>query len=229
MEIVTYGHYGFPVLLFPTLDFLEYERFHVIEAISDSLEAGRCKVFCVDGINSRSWLSPGVHPRHKGALQQLYNSYLVDEVAPYIWNSCEGRQGIITAGASLGAFQAANQLFRRPDIFDGMVAMSGVYDLRKYYDPGDYQDSNLYFNNVAEYLPRLEDDYFLPLLRRKEKIAILSGQGSFENPAASRWLSAVLRAQGIRHRLDLWGFDRAHGWSTWRAMFKLYLSNWEAW
>ena len=35
MEIVTYGERGFPMLLFPTAaaDYLEYERFYVIEVI----------------------------------------------------------------------------------------------------------------------------------------------------------------------------------------------------
>ena len=47
MEIVTYGHYGFPLLMFPTAaaDFLEYERFYVIDAIQGSIEAGKTKDF----------------------------------------------------------------------------------------------------------------------------------------------------------------------------------------
>ena len=45
-----------------------------------------------------------------------------------------GRLGIIAAGASLGAYHGANQLFRRPDLFDGMIAMSGNFDIRNFAD-----------------------------------------------------------------------------------------------
>src|SRR5262249_48730440 len=126
MEIVTYGHFGFPLLLFPTAaaDFLEYERFELIGAIAEFIDAGKVKVFSINSINRDSWLNREVHPHHKGIIQAQYNEYITREVVPYIWNSCRGRLGIITAGASLGAFHCANQLFRRPDLFDGMIAMS---------------------------------------------------------------------------------------------------------
>lgn len=225
MEIVTYGHYGFPLLLFPTAaaDYLEYERFLMIRAISGAIESGKVKVFSINSINSESWLNKQVHPKHKGIRQQQYNAYIADEVAPFIWDSCGGRMGIIGAGASLGAFHAANQLLRRPDLFDGVLAMSGVYDIRKYYDSHGYHDENIYFNNPAEYLPNLGDEHFLPLLQQKRHIYILTGQGPYESPDASRALSATLAAKGIPHELDVWGYDMAHDWPTWRAMMEFYL------
>lgn len=226
MEIVSYGHFGFPLLLFPTAaaDFLEYERFLMIDVLKPSIESGKVRVFSINSINSESWLNKKVHPKFKAIRQQQYNSYIADEVAPFIWNSCGGRLGIIGAGASLGAFHCANQLFRRPDIFDGMIAMSGVYDIRKYYESNGYHDENIYFNNVAEYLPGLNDDYFLPLLQGKEHIHILTGQGPYESPDASRELSALLSAKGIPHNLDVWGYDMRHDWPTWRAMMEYYMA-----
>lgn len=225
MEIVTYGHFGFPLLLFPTAaaDYLEYERFLMIRAISDAIDVGHVKVFSINSINSESWLNKKVHPKYKALRQLQYNDYVTDEVAPYIWNSCQARMGIITAGASLGAFQAMHQLLKRPDIFDGALAMSGVYDIRKYYDSHGYHDENIYFNNPAEYLPNLNDDYFLPMLQRKRHIHILTGQGPYESPDASRALSAMLGHNGIPHELDIWGYDMAHDWPTWRAMMEYYL------
>src|SRR5215470_7578000 len=103
MEIVTYGYYGFPLLLFPTAaaDYLEYERFYVIDAIRQSIESGKVKVFSINSINRESWLNEHLHPRDKARRQVQYNSYIADEVVPFIWNSCRSRIGIITAGASL--------------------------------------------------------------------------------------------------------------------------------
>lgn len=225
MEIVTYGHYGFPLLLFPTAaaDFLEYERFLLLRAIEGPINEGKVKVFSINSINSEAWLNKNVHPKFKGQRQQQYNEYICQEVVPYIWESCQSDLGIVTAGASLGAFHAANQLFRRPDLFDGVIAMSGVYDIRTYYNSFGYHDENIYFNNPAEFLPNLVDERFLPLLQQKDKIFILTGLGAYESPDASRGLSKLLTAKGIPHELDIWGYDMDHDWPTWRAMMEFYL------
>jgi esterase/lipase superfamily enzyme len=225
MEIVTYGYYGFPLLMFPTAaaDYLEYERFHLIDAMREAIEAGKVKVFSINSINRSSWLNSQVHPRDKAIRQVQYNSYIANEVVPYIWNSLQGRTGIITSGASLGAFHCANQLFRRPDLFDGCIAMSGAYDIRGYYD-GDYYDDNIYFNNPVDYLPNL-DDHNVSQLGQKRHIHIVTGQGAYENPDASRRLSSILSKKGIPHELDIWGHDQAHDWPTWREMIRYYLSS----
>jgi esterase/lipase superfamily enzyme len=103
-----------------------------------------------------------------------------------------------------------------------MIAMSGSFDIRGYYKE-NYYDENIYFNNPIDYLPQLNDDYYLPLLRQKKHIHLVTGQGSYENPDASRRLSAVLAAKGIPHELDLWGYDIPHDWPSWRMMLPHYL------
>src|SRR5438105_1899593 len=51
MEIAVYGHYGPAFLLFPSAgaDYLEYERFQLIDSIAHFLDAGRIKVFLLSG------------------------------------------------------------------------------------------------------------------------------------------------------------------------------------
>jgi esterase/lipase superfamily enzyme len=226
MEIATYGHYGFPLLLFPTAaaDYLEYERFHLIDSIAPYINAGKVKVFSINSINNESWLNKSVHPKWKGIRQQQYNAYITDEVVPFIWHKCQSRIGIVTCGASLGAYHCANQLFRRPDLFSGCIAMSGCYDIREYYESYGYHDENIYFNNIAEYLPSLYDDYYLPMLQHKSHIHILTGSGAYEQPDASRWLSHVLWSKGIPNECDVWGWDMRHDWPTWRDMLPYYLA-----
>ena len=53
MEMVVYGHYGFALLMFPTAaaDYLEYERFHLIDAIGPFIDAGKLKAFSINSIN----------------------------------------------------------------------------------------------------------------------------------------------------------------------------------
>ena len=59
---------------------------------------------------------------------------------------------------------------------------------------------------------------YLDLLQHQSRIIIVSGQGAFEAPDASRRIAATLAAKGIPHLLDLWGHDVNHDWPWWRKM-----------
>lgn len=218
MEIAVYGHYGFALLMIPTAaaDYLEYERFYLMDVIGDFINGGKVKVFSINSISMESWLNKDMHPRHRSMRHQQYNDYIYNEVIPFIHNHCGGRVMTITSGASVGALHSANLLFRRPDLIDGTIAMSGVYDL-KYYTEG-YYDDDVYFNSPMDYLPNLNDDWYLSHLRGKQHINILTGSGAYESPDRSRDLSNVLNAKGIPHFLDVWGHDMTHDWPTWRKM-----------
>lgn len=218
MEIVSYGHYGMALLLFPSAaaDFLEYERFYLIDSIQHYIDSGKFKVYSINSINSESWLNDQMHPREKAIRHQQFNQYVIEEVVPFIHRDCDGQVPIITSGVSLGALHAANNFFRRPDVFDGTIGMSGIYDLKAY--SKGYYDEDCYFNSPIDYLPNLEELYWLNQLRSKYHIFILSGRGAYEDPQASVSLSNILRSKGIPHELDLWGYEWSHDWPTWRAM-----------
>lgn len=218
MEICSYGHYGTPILMFPSAaaDYLEYERFHLIDSIKEPLEQGLIKVFSVNSINSEAWLNDQLEGRQKSLRHQQYNAYIVDEVVPFIHEDCSGAVPIITSGVSLGAFHAVNTLFRRPDLFGGTLAMSGVYDLKAY--SKGYFDEDCYFNSPMDYLPNLSDGPILDLLRFNKHIHIATGSGAYEDPSASTRFGEVLSALGISHTLDIWSNEWTHDWPTWRAM-----------
>jgi len=123
MEVVVYGQWGIPLLMFPTAgaDFLEYERFQLIDSISWYIETGKFKVFSINSINNESWLNNSMQPHHKALRHMTYNYYVIDEVVPFIHANCNGLQPIYLTGASLGALHAANIFFRRPDLFAGTI------------------------------------------------------------------------------------------------------------
>lgn len=219
MPIVTYGHWGHPLLLFPTAaaDYLENERFGLVGALAPQIEAGRVRVFSINSINQQAWMDEKLPVGEQARRQALYSAYVEDEVVPYIRDVCQSPElRVATAGASFGAFHAANALFRRPELFDGVIAMSGFYDLAGDYLRG-YCDDNCYFNNPAWYLANLDGER-LELLRTACQIQVLTGQGAWESPDASRRLSELLDSKGIPHVLDLWGHDVAHDWPWWRKM-----------
>lgn len=225
MDIAMYGHWGFSLILIPTAgaDYLEYERFLLIDAIQQYIEAGKVKVFSINSINSESWLNSKMHPRHKAMRHVQFNRYFEQEVIPYIKAKTSPDTPIITCGSSLGALHAMNLFLRRPDLIDGTIAMSGVYDLTTYTD--GYWDEDVYFNSPMHYMEKMDNDHLLGQIRRSNHIHILTGQGDYEHPDSSRNFSNLLTHKGIPHELDVWGYDMKHDWPTWRAMLPYYLES----
>lgn len=224
MEIVVYGHYGMPLLMFPTAgaDFLEYERFQMIDSIAWFINEGKFKVFSISSINNESWLNNSIHPPHKSIRHGQYNQYVIEEVVSFIYNNCQSHLPIITTGASVGAYHAMNSFLRVPSVFRGTIAMSGVYDL-KYYTRGHYDD-HVYYNSPIDFLPNVNDENYLNQMRNNLGVVIASGQGDYEDPSSSIHLSNIMNSKGIQHWLDLWGYDVKHDWQTWRDMLPYFLS-----
>lgn len=233
MPIVSYGDRGHPLLLLPTAqaDYLENERFWLIKAIEPHIQAGKVRVFSIDSINRHAWMNRKVPIAEAGRRQALYAAYIEEEVVPYIrkvTGSPDAR--VAVSGASFGGFHAANQFFRRPDLFDALIAMSGFYDLEGDYTKG-YWDENIYFNNPVSYLAGMSEGPTLGLLRKSEacQIHILTGRGRYEAPHASERLSRLLHEKGIPHNLDMWGYDVDHDWPWWRKMLDHYIGDRLGW
>jgi esterase/lipase superfamily enzyme len=225
VEIAVYGRYGFAILLFPTFsdDHLENEKFELIESIAGGINKGKFKVFSVPGINFESWLNNDISPKEKSDRHYQYNNFIIEEVVPFIFGECGGPVPIISAGASMGAYHAANTYFRRPDILYGVIAMSGTYNI-EHYTKG-YFDDNCYFNSPIHYLPNLTDSYWLSFLVNKKHCYILSGSGENEFPDNSNNLANILNSKGIPHQLCIWGTEYDHNWKTWNAMLPHILDN----
>src|SRR5205807_569968 len=67
ITMVRWGHFGQPVLVFPTAggDAEEIERFQLITALQPLLEAGRIKIYSVDSIAGAAWFNKQGTPQHR--------------------------------------------------------------------------------------------------------------------------------------------------------------------
>ncbi len=224
MPVAVYGNYGFALLLVPTAaaDFLEYERFQLIDAISPFINSGKVKVFSVNSINNESWLNTHMDPRHKAIRHQQFNHYIFEEVIPFIKTSTSAETPVIICGASFGALHSMNLFLKRPDLLNGVIGMSGVYDLTEY--TKGYFDDDVYYNSPQHYMPNLSDHHLLEQIRRSNHIHIFSGSGDYEDPSASHGFGNILYSKGINYELDIWGHEWKHDWDTWRNMLPHYLS-----
>ena len=223
MPIAVYGHYGTALLMVPTAaaDYLEYERFQLIDAISPVIESGKIKVFSVNSINTESWMNDQMDPRHKIIRHRQFNDYIHNEVVPFIRNNTSWETPIIICGASFGALHSMNLFLKRPDIINGVIAMSGVYDLTEY--TKGYYDEDVYFNSPQHYIPNLSDHTILEQIRHNGHLHILTGSGAHEDPGANGRFAKILYDKGINYELDIWGEEWPHDWPTWRAMLPHYL------
>jgi esterase/lipase superfamily enzyme len=224
MGLVVYGHWGPPAIVFPTSggDEWEFERQGMIEALADIVESGRVKLYCVNVNHTDSFANGSAHPRHRSWMQRQYDAYVAEEVFPFIRRDTQTWDiGVWTIGASLGAYHAANTLFKHPDVVKRCFALSGVYDMKRFMD-GDYDD-NFYFNNPVDYLSNLSDPWALGHLASCD-IHIATGSGPWERSGESYRLSEILASRGIRHHLDDWGLQGGHDWYYWKHQLHAYLA-----
>src|SRR3954453_23053782 len=82
LGVVVLGHWGPPMIMFPTSggDEEEYERQGLIGAIGEVIDGGKGKAFCVNLNHGDSFGSHGAHPLHRSWMQRQYDEYIRHEV-----------------------------------------------------------------------------------------------------------------------------------------------------
>src|SRR5262245_1849795 len=85
MELLVFGHWGPPILAFPTSGgrFYDFENFQMIESVRDKIEAGAFQVFCVDSVDRESFYNRGLSPEARIGRHEQYERYLLEEVLPF--------------------------------------------------------------------------------------------------------------------------------------------------
>ena len=131
------------------------------------------------------------------------------------------QEGIIAFGCSLGATHAANLYFRFPDLFDGLIALSGLYTAS--YGFGDYSDELVYLNSPVDYLAGLPADHPFIGLYNRHRGVICVGQGAWEQPETTRRVDQLCREKGIDLWVDYWGYDVNHDWPWWYKQAAYFL------
>lgn len=228
VALVRWGSYGQPVLLFPTAggDAEEIERFHLITVLRPLLDAGLIKVYSCDSVAGRGLVTGEGSARHRMWLQNQFHHYVRHEVVPAVRLDCQSPDiEIWAAGASIGAFHAAAVLCRFPDVFARALAMSGTYDLRRFYDarPEEFSD-DFWVSSPLHFVPTLSGRHLEAL--RSRHVVFASGEGRAEDIGESWNLANVLGRRGIPNRVDSWGPNWHHDWETWREMLPQYLGEW---
>ena len=196
---------------------------HLVGAVQPLIDAGKIKVYSCDSVAGRALLSREGTPQHQMWLQNQFHQYIRHEVVPAIRADCKADVPIWAAGASIGAFHSVAAVCRFPDVFHRACAMSGTYDLRRFYDATEFS-TEFWVSSPLHFVPKL-DGHHLDVLRSR-MILLTSGEGKAEDLGESWRMANVLGAAEIPNRVDSWGTQWPHDWQTWREMLPKYLGEW---
>lgn len=228
MALKVYGHQGKPFVVFPCSRgrYFDYEGMGMINAVSRYIDQGIVKLYTVDSVDAESWYRFDLAPVERNARHEAYDRYVVKEVVPFIREHC-ARPGarIMANGCSMGAYHAINFFLKHPDLFDGAIALSGLYRLdRTEFGLAAHDISQVYFNSPLSYLPGLEDPSYVDRFRERT-IVVCVGQGAWEDEALedTRALERLFREKGIHAWVDFWGKDVNHDWPWWHRQMNYFL------
>ena len=221
MELKIYGSTGRPVLFIPCQDgrFYDFENFRMTDAWGPWLESGQVLVCAVDTLDAETWSNVDGDPGWRSWRHEQWMQYLFNEAVPFFRhlamerNGWDREPGVAVFGCSLGATHAANCFFRRPDLFDGLLALSGIYTAS--YGFGSYGDEKTYLNSPVDYLAGMPADHpFIQEYNRHQGIIVV-GQGPWECPETTFRLRDIFAEKGIDVWVDVWGYDVCHDWDWW--------------
>ena len=224
MHMMIYGHDGLPFLAFPTQDSMcrNLEDFGMIDALSDFLEQGRIRLFVVDTVDCESWSPKGWDNAWRARRQEQYFRYISEEAVPFILERTGGWLPM-TTGMSMGANHALILFLRRPDLFSGVLSLSGVYDSDVFFD--GYMDEILYMSSPERFLPNMSADHPYIAQYNTKQMILCVGQGAWEEDGVRslRFLQRVFEEKGIHAWCDFWGWDVNHDWPWWFRQMRYFI------
>ena len=227
MEFKLYGSGGKPCFAFPPQNgrFFDFENYGMVDTIAPWVEEGRVMVVGVDAIDGETWSNAEADPRQRLELQERWFAYVTDELLPRVYELGAANVKAMTTGCSMGALHAANFFFRRPDLFDTVISLSGLFDANFFF--GNYHDDLTYANSPLQFLPNMPADHPWLDLYRQSNIVICSGQGAWDEEmmAHERRLESILHVKGVPVWADYWGLDVCHDWPWWRKQLPYFFSN----
>lgn len=225
MSIRVYGESGWPIVAFPIQDAMSdsYEQFGMVDAMKDYIEGGKVQLFVLDSVDAEGWSDRGGDNVLRVKVIEAFYNYVCEEVVPFVHERNGSDLRPLTIGCSLGATHALVAFLRRPDLFQGVIALSGGYDAQFFF--GDWMNTTLYFNSPVHFLPNTPHDHpYINLYNRRE-IVLCCGQGAWEEEGlrTEHIVDDAFRALGVNAWCDYWGTDVDHDWPWWQKQVQYFL------
>ncbi len=226
VHVWCHGHWGLPVIAFPTAAGFahEWERQSMVQTLSHLIGSGRIKLYTPESTVSQSLTNKTDPADVRIRRLMAYEDFVMHQLVPFIRQDCHNANiPIAVTGASLGAFYAANYALKHPETFNYALCMSGRYLLTHF--TGGFSNGDVYFNNPLAYVANMSGD-FLEHVQKNTHLTLVCGQGNYEEGCIEEtiMLADLLAAQNIPHTRDIWGRDTAHDWLSWKKQCLMHLT-----
>lgn len=215
LKIEVTGHFGHPILMFPTSngDYTQNHDFKLNDSINYFVEQGIVKLYNIETIDKYSFYDKNIHAAERIRNYEMYMQFLIQEYVPYLQAlHCVHR--VAVAGASFGGYHASNFAFRFPDVVSHLFCLSGAFTIRNFMD--GFNGDLVYYNCPREFMMNDEAWKF------SHMHIVLSTSDEDICLAQTKEMSTTLNSKGINH----WYDERkwiSHDWPLWRMVFPMFM------
>ncbi len=216
MDLHVAGHWGFPVLMFPTSMGNAYQNRDsgLLKSVEGYINEGKIKAYNIASLDNETFYGKRLPAHIKIYNYEIYTKFLIEELIPEIQKqSNTHRIGLV--GCSFGAYHAMNLACKYPDIAKFVIGMSGSYEIKSFMH-GHYDD-NVYFNNPVDFMRNAENWKYNHL-----KIVLGTSDWDICRDETLRF-SHLLGNKKINHWYDEKKWAK-HDWPLWNMAFPEYLS-----
>lgn len=214
-DVTVYGTAGKPVIVFPEGDSscTSWENGGMIETLADLIDDRQAQLFATDSADNEGWYFRDADPAYRYESLRGFYAYVEDVLLPFVAEHAVTDEPPVLVGAGIGALNATVEMLRKPELFGGLLALSGSYDVRFFVD-GDLDAAWDEFSPVA--LAANLDEKQVERLN-EVPLAFVSGQHASETGIETqRVLDTIFADKGIEATFEYWGYDVNHDWYWWR-------------
>lgn len=215
LKVEVTGHFGHPILMFPTSngDYTQNHDFKLNESINWFVDNGKVKLYNIETIDKFTFYDKNIHAADRIRNYELYMQFLIQEFVPYL-QALHSEHRVAVAGASFGGYHASNFAFRFPDVVSHLFCLSGAFTIRNFMD--GFSNDLVYFNCPREFMKNEEAWKF------NHMHIVLSTSDEDICLDQTKEMAGILASKGINHWFD----ERkwiSHDWPLWRMVFPTFI------
>lgn len=209
------GHFGYPILMFPTSkgSYTQNHDFGLNDSISWLIDQGKIKLYNIQTNDEDSLYNREIHPDERIQRYQNFVGFITQEYIPYI-QKLHSTHRVAVAGASFGGYHASNLAFRFPDLFSHLFCLSGAFTIRSFMD--GYDSDLVYFNCPIEFMRHDESWKF------QHMNIILSTSDEDICREGTLEMANILNEKEIPHWYDEQKWI-SHDWPLWKMVFPNFI------
>ena len=215
LDVEVTGHYGHPIIMFPTSNgqYTQNHDFKLNDSINQFVEDGKVKLYNIATIDKYSFYDKNISASDRIRNYEMYIQFLIQEYVPYL-QKLHGVHRVAIAGASFGGYHASNFAFRFPDVISHLFCLSGAFTIRNFMD--GINSDLVYFNCPREFM-RNEEAW-----RFAHMHIVLSTSDQDICLDQTKEMSGILASKGIDHWYDEQKWIN-HDWPLWRMVFPNFI------